>query len=266
MGFARRRTGRDGRPRYTAYYRDLRGREMSAGTFATKREADRAWQRAEAKVAEGRAGTGARGRQTFRRYVEQEWLPHHVMEPSTRESYTYFLYAHILDWFGDMRMIDILPSHVREWVSDLKAKGLFPASIRLTKAVLSAVFTTALNDQVTVLHPCKGVKTPTVPARPLRIVTPDEFDQFYRELPDDLARLVVEVGIDSGMRRGELTELRVKDFDFANHLVTVSRASLRSTRSSTRPAIGSWSRSTRKTATTAGSGSARRSSTGSRPG
>jgi integrase len=35
---------------------------------------------------------------------------------------------------------------------------------------------------------------------------------------------VVEVDIDSGMRWGELTELRVKDFDFSNHLVTVSRA------------------------------------------
>ena len=224
MGFARRRTGRDGRPRYTAYYLDLRGRETSAGTFPTKREADKAWQRAEAKVAEGRAGTGARGRQTFRRYVEEEWLPHHVMEPSTREGYTYSLYAHIVDWFGDMRMIDILPSHVREWVSDQKDKGLSPASIRLNKSILSAVFTTALNDQVTVLHPCKGVKTPTVPTKPLRIVTPAEFDQFYRELPDDLARLVVEVDIDSGMRWGELTELRVKDFDFSNHVVTVSRA------------------------------------------
>jgi integrase len=156
--------------------------------------------------------------------VEEEWLPHHVMEASTREGYTYSLYAHILDWFGDMRMIDILPSHVREWVSDLKDQSLSPASIRLNKAVLSVVFTTALNDQVTVLHPCKGVKTPTVPTKPLRIVTPDEFDQFYWELPDDLARLVLEVDIDSGMRWGELTELRVKDFDFSNHLVTVSRA------------------------------------------
>jgi len=28
--------GKDGKPRYTAYYRDLRGREVSAGTFARK--------------------------------------------------------------------------------------------------------------------------------------------------------------------------------------------------------------------------------------
>ena len=196
----------------------------SAGTFATRREADRAWQRAEAKVAEGRAGTGARGRQTFRRYVEEEWLPHHVMEPSTREGYTYSLHAHAIDWFGDMRMIDILPSHVREWVTELKQRGLSPSSIRLNKAILSAVFTTALNDQVTVLHPCRGVKTPTVPTKPLRIVMPDEFDEFYRHLPDDMARLLVEVDIDSGMRWGELTELRVKDFDFGAHRASATSA------------------------------------------
>jgi hypothetical protein len=34
----------------------------------------------------------------FRRYVEDEWLPHHVTEPSTREGYTYNIYAHAVDW------------------------------------------------------------------------------------------------------------------------------------------------------------------------
>jgi hypothetical protein len=40
---------------------------------------------------------------------------------------------------------------------------------------LSAIFTAALND-VTFLHPCKGVKTPTVPRKPLKIITPEQFD------------------------------------------------------------------------------------------
>jgi hypothetical protein len=32
MGFSRRRMGRDGKPRYTAYYLDIRSRQRSAGT------------------------------------------------------------------------------------------------------------------------------------------------------------------------------------------------------------------------------------------
>lgn len=34
MGLSRRRTGRDGRPRYAAYWLDVRGRERSAGSGA----------------------------------------------------------------------------------------------------------------------------------------------------------------------------------------------------------------------------------------
>ena len=37
MGFSRKRIGRDGKPRYTAYYLDIRGQERSAGTFSNKK-------------------------------------------------------------------------------------------------------------------------------------------------------------------------------------------------------------------------------------
>ena len=77
MGFSRKRVGQDGRSRYTAYYRDLKDCECSPGTFRNKKDADRAWQRAEVKVAEGRLGDAGRGRQTFQAYVEHVWLPGH---------------------------------------------------------------------------------------------------------------------------------------------------------------------------------------------
>ena len=81
------------------------------------------------------------------------------------QGYTYVLYRHLMPDFGSMRMIDIMPVHVREWVTGLKAQGVSPATIAKNKVILSAIFTTALNDQVTLLHPCKGVKTPPVPAQ-----------------------------------------------------------------------------------------------------
>ena len=69
MGYTRTRTGRDGKPRYTAYYWDIRGRERSAGTFSNRKDADKAWQREEVMVAEGlpvtRAGVGRHSSATF---------------------------------------------------------------------------------------------------------------------------------------------------------------------------------------------------------
>ncbi len=90
--------------------RDIRGQIQSAGTYSSKRDADKAWQRAEAKLAEGRLSDPRRGRQTFRRYVTEEWLPHHVMEVTTREAYTYQIGKHILPWFGPMKMNEIMPA------------------------------------------------------------------------------------------------------------------------------------------------------------
>ena len=175
MGSSRRRVGSDGRLRYIALYRDARGRQRSAGTFATKRLANRAWQKAEAVADSGRPGDPRSGRITFSAYVDDHWFPNHILEPSTRESYRYCLDKHILPWFGAMKMRDILPTHVREWVAELVAGGVSPAHIRHLKIILSAIFTTALNDFVIVIHPCRGVKTPTVAIKQLHVVTPEEY-------------------------------------------------------------------------------------------
>jgi Phage integrase, N-terminal SAM-like domain len=118
MGYSKKRIDRNGKPRYTACYLDVRGSLRSAGTYSNKKDADKAWQKSEIRVGEGRLNDPRRGRQTFRRYVTEEWLPHHVIEASTREAYTYQIGKHILPWFGPMRMNEIMPSHVREWVTD----------------------------------------------------------------------------------------------------------------------------------------------------
>ena len=224
MGYAKKRTGKDGRPRYTAVYVDLRGSERSAGTFASEKAADRAWQKAEVELRQGRVGDPARGRQTFQKYVEDRWLPNHVLEPTTREKYTYYLGAFIFPVLGPMRMADIFPEHIREWISAMQREGRSAWTIQYCKSsILSSIFTTALNDQVTYIHPCRGVKIPTVPATPRTVITPEQFDAVYTALPDADAQLLVETAIESGLRWGELTELRVRDLDMTTRMLTVSR-------------------------------------------
>jgi integrase len=224
MGFARKRVGKDGKPRYAASYRDLRGSIRSAGTYASQRAADRAWQKAEVELRQGRVGDPARGRQTFRKYVEEQWLPNHVLEPTTREKYTYYLGAHIMPELGSMRMADIFPEHIREWIASMQRKGQSPWTIQYCKSsILSSIFTTSLNDQVTYIHPCRGVKLPTVPSTPRSIITPEQFDEIYTALPNADAQLLVETAIESGLRWGELAELRVRDLDLVSRVLTVSR-------------------------------------------
>ena len=158
------------------------------------------------------------------KYVEERWLPNHVIELTTREKYAYYLSAHIFPVLGPMRMADIFPEHIREWIAWMQREGRSAWTIQYCKSsILNAVFTTALNDQVTYIHPCRGVKIPTVPATPRTIVTPEQFDAIYAALPNADAQLLVETAIETGLRWGELAELRPGDLDLANRMLTVSR-------------------------------------------
>ncbi len=166
MGFVRERAGTSTTVCATqALYDDAKGHRRSAGTFVTE-DRGRPGVAAGAEDCAGRRPTrdghlphtAAVPAATSRR----QWLPHHEMEARTRETYTYYLNRHILPVFGSMRINEIQPADVREWVTDLKAAGASPTVIRQCHTILSAVFTTAFNDQITRLHPCRGVKTPPV--------------------------------------------------------------------------------------------------------
>src|SRR5437763_986952 len=72
------------------------GRERSASTFASRREADRAWARAEADAAAGHSIDLRWPKTTFAAYVTGTWLPHHQLEASTRQRYGYQIDRHLI--------------------------------------------------------------------------------------------------------------------------------------------------------------------------
>ena len=224
MGWVEERQGARG-TRYVAVYRDVRRAKRSAGSYRTEKEAIRAWHKAEENLSVGRVGDPKRSRQTLSTYVEAEWFPNHLIELTTRENYRYLLNRYVLPGLGHVRMAELLPHHVREWVTELQRDyGARPPTIREAKVVLDAILTTALNDQVVWLHAGRGVKTPPVARKPRRIITVEHYDAIYAALQDDTMRLLVETKIETGLRWGELTELRPRDLDPKTRVLTVSRA------------------------------------------
>jgi integrase len=228
MGWVVPRVTKNGKTRYTACYRDLRGKTRSAGTYPTEAKAQKAYLKAESTMAAGRLGDPKRGRQKFSAYVTETWFPNHEIEASTRQNYSYVLNKHVMPEFGGMRMIDILPEHVREWMTRMGEAGVPAQTRRQSKVVLDAILTTAFNDQVTLLHAGKGVKRPTIAKKTKRIITSEQFDCFHAEIgkcdhDGERMQLLVETDIETGMRWGELTELRVKDLDPDTAIVTVAR-------------------------------------------
>jgi integrase len=224
MGYCNKKTNRFGEERWTAMFLDRHGIARSAGTYDTEEEGDDAWKEAEKKVKAGKGDHLVRGRTTFRDYTEKTWLPHITVEVKTREVYTYQLYAHIMDFFGDKPMLDIYTTDIKEWLLGLKQQGVSAVTRKRLKQLLSSILGSAVDDEYIVANPCLLVKTDAVPKKPLTIISPAQYEVFHDALPDALSKLLVETAIETGMRWGELTELRADDWSSEHKAFTVQRA------------------------------------------
>ena len=69
--------------RFMGMYLDPEGHKRSAGSFSTRREAQRAAHREEQTVLAGAWHDTSLGDITFQDFVESEWLPHKHLETSS---------------------------------------------------------------------------------------------------------------------------------------------------------------------------------------
>jgi integrase len=230
MGWAKaRRCGK--RTRYTAAYRDASGRERSAGTYDTRREAVRKAREAEGKIEEGSWTDPCDGKTTFCEYAERRWLPSLVdLEVNTLAGYRSYLRTHFLPAFGDLPMGGIVPMTVQAWVNSVTGKptaegGLSAASVHKCHAMLHSLFKRAVVDKVVPQNPCKDTRLPKVPtqrvrAKRRRILTPEEYDLLLDHL-SPMALLLTELDIETGARWGEVAGLRLGRVDRQRRVVHI---------------------------------------------
>ncbi len=205
---------------YKGAYRDPDGRERSAGSYPSRREALRAANREEQKVFAGSWQDATLGAVTFRDYVEKEWLPSKHLEATTRAAYVSNLNKHYYPFFGQRQLNKISPSLVQDWVTKAKNDGLAPRSIRKYHTFLSSIFGRAVRDRILVHNPCDHTELPKVIARKSRTLTPEEFDRLIAAIPEQ-HRLMVQTFIETGMRWGELNALRPRHIDFLRRTLSV---------------------------------------------
>jgi integrase len=221
MAWVKERTTSDGIKRYIACYRDPEGRQRSAGTFSSKRAAERAGNREEQRVLAGSWRDHSLGEVRFRQYVENEWLPSKHIEPTTKAAYQSNLDKHFYPFFGRKQLHQITPGLVQDWVTQAAAGGLSARSIRKYHTMLHSIFARAVRDGLIVANPCAHTELPKVITSKTPTLTPEEFDVLIAAIPDR-HRLMVETAIETGMRWGELIALKPRHVDFLRRTVTVA--------------------------------------------
>jgi integrase len=187
--------------------------------YYTKRTAQAAL---DARLTDLRRGIGlpTRTGATFRDAAEA-WYLHGTTtkgwKASTRRDYRSALNAHLLPAFGDQRLEDVTGAAVEEWRARGIASGeLPPRTADKMRTILHAIYERACKTYSLPRNPIDDVEK--IPVR----YTPEDYDSYSVEEVLALVRAAASeqdaaiflTAPLTGMRRGELIALRVRDVDF----------------------------------------------------
>ena len=190
----------------------LDGVRVQLGTFDTFAQATDAWQHAETAARRGaRSGDPRAGRRPFAE-VAEEYLATQQLAASTRKSYTSHVRAHLIPRSGALPIADITPAMIGAWLSEQQSAGKPLRSRVAHRATLSSVLQWAVDSGLRPNNPVHVVRGPArTPLRRRRpVLEPEQWPQLRREFHDygPETQLLLDVAIDTGLRWGELTDLR----------------------------------------------------------
>jgi integrase len=196
--------------RWMVLYRDASGQQRSAGSYKSKAEAEKVKRRTVDGVSPVRRVTSYSSK-SLGAYAPG-WLAGHQLEQASRHNYQGSLNTWILPYLGQMQLGKVTKADVRAWVQKIKNDGAGIPAIHKAFITLSALFRTALEDELIKSNPCQGVKLPPMPKKIRHVITKEEFDRLLRQTPEEF-RPLIQAAIGTGARWGECIALTSADAD-----------------------------------------------------
>ena len=126
---------------------------------------------------------------------------------------------HLRQFFGDLPVNRAVSSEIERYKAIRKEK-VRPATVNRELACLKTAFNIAIKNGKAPTNPVAKVKMFPEPPTRLRFLTQDEARLLVRACDDKLRPLVV-LALHTGMRRGEILNLRWRDIDFDNRLLWI---------------------------------------------
>lgn len=203
--------------KYQVRYRDPAGRQVSR-QFSTKKAALN-FEASERTTMRDGSWTDTRTTDVSFKDWAYEWLENN---PGKREtSYArdeIIIRIHLVPAFGTRSLARISPLDVQKAVNLWSTKSA-PHTVHRQYRALAAIMHAAVNCDLLVKTPCRGIKLPRIPRR--KMVTLD--GPTLAKLVDALGEYgaMASVGAMLGLRWGEVAGLRVCDLDLLNRRIQV---------------------------------------------
>jgi integrase len=208
-----------GRSVYKVAYRDEHGRQHFR-TFRTRKEAAQYDAQMKASKARGISTDARRDSMTFRE-LAMTWRASKVgLRGYSLKRIDSILSRHLLPSLGHLKISQISRQRLQDLVNQWCEAGLKPRTILNHRNVFVPILKMAVDDDILVKNPASGVKYPR-PAEVRRHQLEPEECQRLLAACDPNTRLVVWLGLITGLRFQELASLDVSDFDPATCSIQV---------------------------------------------
>jgi integrase len=126
--------------------------------------------------------------------------------------------------FGNIPLRDLTQQRVEKFLTErTESEKLSPASRNRHLAMLSSLFNKGIEWEIAVENPARGIKKLREKGARTRFLDQGEIDRLLKKSSDDLRPILV-VALHTGMRRGEIFNLRWADVDLKNRVITVKES------------------------------------------
>lgn len=189
---------------------------------ATRREAERKRDEARRDL---EAGLDINAKTTVKEFAEL-WLNEYkrgTVRGVTLMSVESIVKNHIVKGLGSMKVKDVRPIHVQKLIRD--SSKLAKSTQQRIISTLRSIFDAAIENCLILKNPCvKSVKAVGETADEKTPLTKEQEAILLDKARGTSIYLFVLLGLNCGIRRGELLGLQWSDIDFDNGMLTVNRS------------------------------------------
>lgn len=172
---------------------------------------------------------------TFSQFVEKIWFPNQMNEKERRQTtiaFHKYILKVILPQFGELNLQNISTYDLNQYFDYLKNtyktksnQPLSPKTIRHHHCTLNLIFEYAVKTEYIDFNPMKKVDVPKQTKRKVDALSKDEVKVFLSEIEKLplMQKVIYNLLLTTGIRRGECFGLCWDDVDYTNKLIRIRR-------------------------------------------
>ena len=145
------------------------------------------------------------------------------VRPNTLREYTHIYNKNISPFLGNRNINSLVKSDIQGLIDITNDKGYGYERQNKVRIILSDMFSRAMEDELMIRNPAKGVKLRAKKEIVAKALTLEEQKTFFKTCAGTFYDNLFNVAVNTGLRPGELFALTEDDIDLKNGYISVSK-------------------------------------------